>query len=118
MDLTKLQLFHRCLWLVFYPPPPHINGSGAYSFCPVCPFVCFSDPLYMTHHKILDQTKLKAFADDRSNVKKMIISAFERVEKIVGKGEIACVSNFYFFHNVFKRPLSQMRQKVSLCGNG
>ena len=68
--------------------------------------------------KILDQTKLKAFADDKSNVTKMIISVFDRVENIVGKGEIACTSNFSFSHNVFKRLLSQARQKVSLCGNG
>ena len=34
------------------------------------------------------------------------------------KGEIACTRNFSFSHNVFKRFLSQTRQKVSLCGNG
>ena len=43
---------------------------------------------------------------------------FDRVENIVGKGEIACTSNFSFSHNVFKRLLFQTRQKVSLCGNG
>ena len=48
----------------------------------------------------------------------MIISVFDRVENIVGKGEIACTSNFSFSHNVFKRFLSQKRLKVSLCGNG
>ena len=48
----------------------------------------------------------------------MIISVFDRVENIVGKGEFACTSNFSFFHNVFKRFLSQTRQKVSLSGNG
>ena len=53
--------------------------------------------------KILDQTKLKAFADDKLDVTKMIISVFDRVENIVGKGEIACTSNFSFSHNVFKR---------------
>ena len=67
---------------------------------------------------VLDQTKLKAFADDNLNVTKMIISVFDRVENIVGKGEIACTSNFSFSHNVFKRHLSQRHQKVSLCGNG
>ena len=67
--------------------------------------------------KILDQTKLKAFADNKLNVTKVIISVFDRVENIVGKGEIACTSNF-FSHNVFKRLLSKTRQKVSLCGNG
>ena len=67
------------------------------------------------HDKILDQTKLKIFADDKLNVTKIIISVFVRVENIVGKGEIACISNFSVFHNVFKRLLSQIRQKVSLC---
>ena len=70
------------------------------------------------HDKILDQTKLKAFADEKLNVTKMIISVFDRVEKIVGKGEIACTSNFSFSHNVFERLFSQTHQKVSLCGNG
>ena len=68
--------------------------------------------------KILDHTKLKVFADDKLNVTKMVISFFDRVENIVGKGEIACSSNFSFSHNVFIRLLSQMRQKVSSCGNG
>ena len=48
----------------------------------------------------------------------MIISVFDSVENIVGKGEIACTSNFSFSHNVFKRLLSKVRQKVLLCGNG
>ena len=61
------------------------------------------------HDKILNQTKLKAFADDKLNVTKMIISVFDRVENIVGKGEIACTSNFSFSYNVFKKPLSQTR---------
>ena len=58
------------------------------------------------HDNILDQTKLKAFADDKLNVTKMIISIFYRVENIVGKGEIACTSNFSFSLNVFKRLLA------------
>ena len=70
------------------------------------------------HDKILDQTKLKAFADDKLNVTKMIIPVFDIVENIVGKGEIACTSNFSLSQNIFKRLLSQTRQKVSLCGNG
>ena len=70
------------------------------------------------HNKILDQTKLKAFANNKLNLTKMIISVFDGVENIVGKGKIACTSNFSFSHNVFKRLLSQTRQEVSLCGNG
>ena len=53
------------------------------------------------HEKILDQTILKEFADEKLNVTKMTVSAFDRVENIVGKGEIACTSNFSFSHNVF-----------------
>ena len=88
------------------PPPP--------------PRLCYFNPYFnpFPHDKILDQTKLKAFADDKLNVTKMIISVFDRVENIAGKGEIACISNFSFSHNVLKRLLSQRRQKVSLCGNG
>ena len=48
----------------------------------------------------------------------MVISVFDGLVNIVGKGEIACTSNFSFSHNVFKRLLSQTHQKVSLCGNG
>ena len=70
------------------------------------------------HDKISDQTKLKAFADNKLNVTKMIISVFDRVQNMVGKGEIACTSNFSFSHLVFKGLLSQRRQKVLLCGNG
>ena len=55
------------------------------------------------HNKIWDQTKLKAFADEKLNATKMVISVFDRVENIMGKGEIACTSNFSFSHNVFKR---------------
>ena len=55
------------------------------------------------HDKILDRTKWKAFADDKLNVTKMSISVFDRIENFVGKGEIACTSNFSFSHNVFKR---------------
>ena len=75
---------------------------------------CWLNPF--PHDKILDQTKFKAFADDKLSVTKMIISVFDRVENIVGKGEIACTSNFSFSHNVFKKLLSLSRQKVSLCG--
>ena len=40
------------------------------------------------------------------------------VENTVGKGEIALTRNSSFSHSVFKRLVSQGRQKASLCGNG
>ena len=42
----------------------------------------------LPHDKILDQTKLKAFADDKLNVTKKTIFVFDRVENIVKKGEM------------------------------
>ena len=62
--------------------------------------------------KILDQTKLKAFADDKLDVTKMIISVIDRVENIVEKGEIACTSNFSFSHKVFKRLVPEASKSV------
>ena len=56
--------------------------------------------------KMLDWSKLTAFADNIFNVSKMIIYVFDREENIVGKGEIAWTSNFSFSRNFFKRLLS------------
>ena len=49
------------------------------------------------HNKILDQTKLKAFADDKLNVTKMIVSALDRVENIVGKRKNCLYKQFLLF---------------------
>ena len=39
--------------------------------------------------KILDWSKLKAFADDKIKLAKMMIFVFDRIENILGKGENA-----------------------------
>ena len=54
------------------------------------------------HDKILYQTKLKAFADDKLDVTKKIISVFDRVENIVGKEEIARYEQFLLFPRCFQ----------------
>ena len=88
---------------------PHLKLLSANSFnlrnSKICPLTRI-DPFL--HDKILDQTKLKAFADDKLNVTTIIIifSVFDRVENIVEEGEIACTSNFSFSHNVFKRLIN------------
>ena len=41
----------------------------------------------LPNYKILALTKVKAFADHKSNIAKMIISVFDRVECIVIKRE-------------------------------
>ena len=60
------------------------------------------------------QDKLKALADDNLNVTKMIVSAFDRVENIVGKGEIACTSNFSF-PTIFSKGFFPRRVKRCHC---
>ena len=68
--------------LLFHPISYFINNTPSY----------FSQILQVNslpNDKILDVTKLKAIADDKSNVTKMMISLFDRVENTVGKGENA-----------------------------
>ena len=43
----------------------------------------------LPNNKILNVTKLKAFADGKINVAQIMISVFDGVENIVGKGENA-----------------------------
>ena len=53
--------------------------------------------------KILDWSKLKAFADDNLNVAKIMISLYDRVENIVGKGENAGNQHFLLFPQCFQK---------------
>ena len=64
----------------------------------------------LPNNKILDLTKLKAYADDKINLAQMMISVFDdRVENIVGKGENAGYQHFHLF--------SQCFQKASFLGS-
>ena len=56
---------------------------------------------YLRNDKILDETKLKAFADDKTNVAQMMIPVFDRVENIVEKGENAGCQHFLLFSTMF-----------------
>ena len=51
--------------------------------------------------KIIDRSKLKAFADDNLNVTKMNGFVFGRVENIVGNGENAGYQHFLHFQQRF-----------------
>ena len=66
----------------------------------------------------LPDDKLKEFADDNFKFDENGRKLSKQVENTVGKGEFLVMSNFSFSHSVFKRLVSQGRQKVSLCGNG
>ena len=50
-----------------------------------------------TNDKISAWSKLKAFADDKLKVAKMMIFVFDWVENIVGKGENAGYQHFLLF---------------------
>ena len=62
--------------------------------------------------------QLKEFADGNFKFDENGRKLSKRVENTVGKGEIACYEQFSFSQIVFKRLVSQRRQKVSLCENG
>ena len=51
----------------------------------------------------LDVTKLKAFADDKLNVAKIMIFLFDRAENTVGKGENASYQHFLLFPQCFPK---------------
>ena len=58
--------------------------------------------------------KLKAFADDKSNVAEMKISFYDRVENTVGKGENAGNQHFLLFPKCFLKPSSLGSLKVGM----
>ena len=65
--------------------------------------------------KILDLSKLKAFADDKIYVTEKKKLALERVENLVGKGENAGYQHFLFFPQ-FSKGFLYMVVKLALCG--
>ena len=64
----------------------------------------------LPNDKISDLSKLKAFADNNSNVNQKLKFASGLVENIVGKGENAG------FQQVFQKASSLGSLKVGLCG--
>ena len=72
----------------------------------------------ITRRQILDSSKLKEFADDNFKFDENGEKVIQMGRNTVGKGEIARYEQFLLSHSVFKRLVSQRRQKVSLCGNG
>ena len=57
----------------------------------------------LPNNKILDWTKLKAFADDKLDIAKTMTSVYDRVENIVGKGENASYQHFLLFSRCFQK---------------
>ena len=61
----------------------------------------------LPNDKILDWTKLKAFADDIKNMTEKLKFVVRRVEKHCGKGQNASLPAFFPIPSVFKQFLSQ-----------
>ena len=57
----------------------------------------------LPNDKILDWSKLKAFADDKINVSENLKFVLGRVENIVGKGENDGYQHFLFFPTMFSK---------------
>ena len=53
--------------------------------------------------KILDWSKLKAFADDKINVTEKLKFVLERAENIVEKEKTVVASIFFFSHKILRR---------------
>ena len=68
----------------------------------------------LPNNKILDVTKLKAFADNKINVAQMMTSVFDRVENLVKKAENAGYQHFLLFPHIFKRLLVSRSLKVEI----
>ena len=66
----------------------------------------------LPNDNFLDWTKFKAFADDNLNVAKRMISVYDRVENIVGKGENAGYQHFLLFPQCFQKVSFSVSLKV------
>ena len=55
----------------------------------------------LPNDKIFDQSKLKAFADDKLKVAKLMIFVLDRVENILAKGENAGYQHLLLFPQYF-----------------
>ena len=60
----------------------------------------------LQHNKVLDWSKLKAFADNKINATEKLKFVVERIENIVRKGENAGCQQFFFFSFLGLDPAS------------
>ena len=89
-------------------------GLTVDEFLPYENFLQVSGPVYLLisdkidfnsfhNDKILDWSKLKAYADDKLDVAKIMVPVFDSVENIVGKGENADYQHFLLFPRCFQK---------------
>ena len=68
---------------------------------------CVFRAYYLTNDKILDWSKLRAFADNKIKSAKRMIFVFNRVDNIVRKGENAYFQHFLFFSQCSEKDFTQ-----------
>ena len=79
----------------------HDLRTGGRHFDPPAQLIFFARINSFPNNKILDATKLKAYADDKLNIHKMTISLFDRVENTVGKGKNTGFQHLLLFPQCF-----------------
>ena len=89
-----------------------IHSFTVGSFCTSALVPVLFNPL--PNDKTLDETKFKAYADDKFIVSRMMISLLDRVENTVGKGENAGNQHFLLFPQCFPKPPSLGSLKVGI----
>ena len=104
MPLQRFQRFDFNIYFVI---------CKCFEFGPVLQFVIWCRVNSLPNYKILE-TKLKAFADDKINEAQMMISVFDRVENIAGKGENAGYQHFLLFPQCFQKASSLGSLKVGI----
>ena len=72
----------------------------------------YSNPL--SNNRILDWSKLQAFAEDKINVTQKLEVALERVENLVGKGENAGFQHLLLFPQCFQKATFSGSLKVGI----
>ena len=68
----------------------------------------------LPNDKILDWSKLKAFADDKINVNEVLKIGLGKVENVVGKGENAGDQHFLLFPQCFQKPSVSGSLKIGI----
>ena len=68
----------------------------------------------LPNDKILAYSKVKIFSDNKFIVAKMMMSAFDRVENIVGKGENAGSQYFLLFPHHYQKASDKGSLKVRI----
>ena len=76
--------------------------------------LCGKGSLTLPNDKILDQSKLNTFSDDKINLTQKLKLALRRVENILGKGENAGYQHFLLFPQCFRKLSHSGSLKVGI----